>query len=188
MVNYSQINELCQAFLPDLSAPQLAGMLHGLVSHGYVPEEGRWQQQLAEFLNSGNPLAEESHHHLSDLLAFTQKDYQADSFSIDLILPEDDYPLSQRVQALGDWSQGFLTGYGWIKQEKNLPEDAQEALQDLAQIAQIDPDAEDVEELEEAYMTICEHVKMSAQIIFASNQIEQIHPAPASVGGKGVLH
>lgn len=183
MVNYSQINELCQAFFPDLSAPQLAGMLHGLVSHGYIPEEGRWQQQLADFLNSGNPLSEDSCHQLSDLLAFTQKDYQVDSFTIDLLLPEDDYPLSQRVQALGDWSQGFLTGYGWIKQAKTLPKDAEEALQDIAQIAQIDPNAEDVEELEEAYMTICEHVKMASQIIFASNQIEPIQPHQSGNGG-----
>ncbi|MRX28072.1 UPF0149 family protein [Kangiella sp. HZ709] len=171
-MHYSQINELCLHYLPDLAASQLAGMLHGLVAHGYVPEQGNWHQQLAEFLNSGDPLPTEAFSGLEQLLAFTQKDYQVDSFSIDLIIPEDDYPLAHRLTALGEWSQGFLTGYGLIKQEKPLSEDAEEAMHDLAQIAQLDNEAEENEELEQAYVTICEHVKMSAQIIFMANQPE----------------
>ncbi len=172
MINYSQINELCLNFLPDLSASQLSGMLHGLVSHGFVPEHGHWQQQLSNFLNSGDPLPAEAYEGLEQLLAFTQKDYQMDSFSIDLIVPEDDYPLPQRLLALADWTQGFLTGYGLIKQEKELAGDAKEAMQDLAQIAQLDSETEEAEELEQAYMTLCEHIKMSAQIIFMANQPE----------------
>lgn len=158
--------------MPDLSASQLAGMLHGLVSHGYVPEQANWQQQLADFLTSGDPIPSEALPTLEQLLAFTQKDYQADSFSIDLILPEDDYPLSQRLAALAEWAQGFMTGYGLVKQEKPLTGDAEEAMQDLAQIAQLDDDTEENEELEQAYMTICEHIKMAAQIIFIANQPE----------------
>ncbi len=172
MIHYSQINELCLSYFPDLSASQLAGILHGLVSHGFIPEEGRWQQQLAEFLNSGDPIAQDAIGELEQLLAFTQKDYQVDSFSIDLIIPEDDYPLSQRLSGLADWAQGFMTGYGLIKQKNKLEGDAEEAMQDLSQIAQLDPEAEDDEELEQAYMTICEHVKMSAQLIFMANQPE----------------
>ncbi|WP_251358709.1 UPF0149 family protein [Kangiella sp. TOML190] len=186
MIAYSQVNELCLTYLPDLSASQLAGMLHGLVTNGYVPKEGLWHQELADFLNSGDPLPAEGLEGLESLLAFTQKDYQVDSFSIDLILPEDDYPLPQRVAAIGDWAQGFLTGYGLIKQQKELEGDAKEALQDLAQIAQIDSNAEEVEELEEAYMTICEHLKMSAQIIFAANQPEPT--ATANNSNKESIH
>lgn len=174
VIYYSQINELCLNFLPDLSASQLSGMLHGLVSHGYIPEQGNWQQQLADFLNSGDPLATEALEGLEQLLAFTQKDYQPDSFSIDLLVPEDDYPLTQRLAGLADWAQGFMTGYGLIKQEKPLTGDAEEAMQDLAQIALLDGEAEEDEEFEQAYMTICEHVKMSAQIIFMANQPEEM--------------
>lgn len=181
MIHYSQVKELCLSFLPDLSASQLSGMLHGLVSHGFVPEHGNWQHQLAEFLNSGDPLPAEALEELEQLLAFTQKDYQVDSFSIDLIIPEDDLPLTTRLEGLGDWAQGFLTGYGLIKQDKELEGDSKEAMEDIAQIAQIDSEAEDVEELEEAYMTICEHVKMSAHLIFMANQPE---PTPQTAQSK----
>lgn len=180
MIQFSHVNELCLSYLPDLTAPQLSGMLHGLIAHGYIPAEGRWPHELADFLNSGDPLPMESLQDLEQLLAFTQKDYQADSFSIDLILPEDDYPLAQRVTAIGEWAQGFLTGYGLIKQEGELEGDAKEAIQDLSQISQIDGDAEDVEELEEAYMTICEHLKMSAHMIFIANQPEPVKTEKSS--------
>lgn len=174
MIHYSQVNELCLSYFPDLSASQLSGMLHGLVSHGFVPEHDRWQQQLAEFLNSGDRIAQEAIGELEQLLAFTQKDYQVDSFSIDLIVPEDDFPLAQRLAGLADWAQGFMTGYGLIKQKNKLTGDAEEAMQDLSQIAQLDSETEENEELEAAYMTICEHVKMSAQIIFMANQPEPV--------------
>ncbi|NVJ67860.1 MAG: UPF0149 family protein [Gammaproteobacteria bacterium] len=169
-MQYSQVNELCLSYFPDLTASQLAGMLHGLVGHGFVPEQNRWQQQLADFLNSGDPIDQAAIAELEQLLAFTQKDYQVDSFSIDLIVPEDDYPLAQRLAGLADWAQGFMTGYGLIKQQNKLEGDAEEAMQDLSQIAQLDTDTEENEELEEAYMTLCEHIKMSAQIIFMANQ------------------
>ncbi|NVK21937.1 MAG: UPF0149 family protein [Kangiellaceae bacterium] len=171
-MNYLQINELCQNHFPDLMPSELAGMLHGLLGHGFVVEEGRWQQQMSEFLTSGEPMGYEAEKALEQLLAFTQKDYQADSFSIDLLIPEDDYPLEQRAKAIGEWCQGYLTGYGLVKQSKTLSGDAQEAIQDLSEISKIEFDLEeqDAEELESAFVTIAEHVKMSSQIIFMANQ------------------
>lgn len=177
-MNYLQINEFCQNFLPDLSGAELAGMLHGLVGHGFVPEAGRWPQQMSDFLANGEPLGREAEDILEQIIAFTQKDYQPDSFSIDLLIPEDESPIDQRAQALGEWCQGYLTGYGLIKQEKELDDDAKEALRDMSEIAKIDISTEDgsSEELESAYVTISEHVKMSAQIIFQSNKAVPVKP------------
>lgn len=171
-MNYLEINEFCQKFLPDLSGAELAGMLHGLVGHGFVPEAGRWPQQMSDFLANGEPLGQQAEDELEQIIAFTQKDYQPESYSIDLLIPEDDYPIDQRARALGEWCQGYLTGYGLIKQEKELEDDAKEALRDMSEIAKVDfsIEDEDPEELESAFMTISEHVKMSAQIIFTANQ------------------
>ena len=83
-MNYLQINELCQSHFPDLMPAELTGMLHGLLGHGFVIEQGHWQQHMSEFLTSGEPMGYEAEKALEQLLAFTQKDYQADSFSIDL--------------------------------------------------------------------------------------------------------
>ncbi|MCW8857544.1 MAG: UPF0149 family protein [Kangiella sp.] len=177
-MNYLQINEFCRSFLPDLSGAELAGMLHGLVGHGFVPEAGRWPQQMSDFLANGEPLGKQAEDDLEQIIAFTQKDYQPESFTIELLIPEDDSPIDQRAQALGEWCQGYLTGYGLIKQEKELDDAAQEALRDMSEIAKIDFSIEDdnSEELESAFMTISEHVKMSAQIIFQSNKAVPMAP------------
>ena len=164
--------------MPDLSGAELAGMLHGLVGHGFVPEAGRWPQQMSDFLANGEPLGKQAEDDLEQIIAFTQKDYQPESFTIELLIPEDDSPIDQRAQALGEWCQGYLTGYGLIKQEKELDDAAQEALRDMSEIAKIDFSIEDdnSEELESAFMTISEHVKMSAQIIFQSNKAVPMAP------------
>lgn len=177
-MNYLQINEFCRKFLPDLSGAELAGMLHGLVGHGFVPEAGRWPQQMSDFLANGEVLGQQAEDELEQIIAFTQKDYQPESFTIELLIPEDDSPIDQRAQALGEWCQGYLTGYGLIKQEKELDDAAQEALRDMSEIAKIDfsIDDENSEELESAFVTISEHVKMSAQIIFQSNKAVPMAP------------
>lgn len=177
-MNYLQINEFCRNFLPDLSGAELAGMLHGLVGHGFVPEAGRWPQQMSDFLANGEALGQQAEDELEQIIAFTQKDYQPESFSIELLIPDDDSPIDHRAQALGEWCQGYLTGYGLIKQEKELDDAAQEALRDMSEIAKIDFSIEDEnsEELESAFVTISEHVKMSAQIIFQSNKAVPMAP------------
>lgn len=177
-MNYLDITEFCQKFLPDLSGAELGGMLHGLVGHGFVPEAGRWPQQMSDFLTNGELFGQEAQDELEQIIAFTQKDYQPESYSIELLIPEDEAPIDQRAQALGEWCQGYLTGYGLIKQEKELDDDAKEAIRDISEIAKIDFSIEDgsSEELESAFVTISEHVKMSAQIIFQSNKIVPVAP------------
>jgi uncharacterized protein YgfB (UPF0149 family) len=185
-MNYTQVSELCQDFFPDLSPSELAGMIHGLLGHGFVIETGRWQQQMSEFLTAGDLLPDPALEGLEQLIAFSQKDYQPDSFSIDLIRPEDDYPLEQRAKAIGEWCQGYLTGYGLVpnKDGKELEGESKEALQDLGEIAKIDFEmSEPDEEMEKAFMTVCEHVKMSALLLFQANQ-----PKPTVDSNKKQVH
>lgn len=148
-------------------------MIHGLFGHGFVVETGRWQQQMSDFLASGDTLPEPALQGLEELMAFTQKDYQPDSFSIDLVKPEDDFPLEQRAKAIGEWCQGYLAGYGLVqaKDGNQLEGEAKEALQDIGEIAQIEFEMEEAdEEMEKAFMTVCEHIKMSALLLFQANQ------------------
>lgn len=186
-MNYTQAAELCQNFFPDLMPAELAGMIHGLLGHGFVVESGRWQQHMSELLASGEPLPDDALTGLEELIAFSQKDYQVDSFSIDLIKPDDDSPLEQRAQAIGQWCQGYLTGYGLVPNQKGkeLEGEAKEALQDIAEIAKIDFESmdDDDEEMEKAFVTVCEHIKMSAQFIFQANQ-----PEPAVESDKSQIH
>lgn len=162
-------------------------MIHGLFGHGFVVETGRWQQQMSDYLASGELLPDPALEGLEQLMAFTQKDYQPDSFSIDLIKPEDDYPLHERAKAIGEWCQGYLVGYGLVAAgaDEKLEGEAKEALVDLGEISQIDFEMSepDDEELEKAFVTICEHIKMSALLLFQANQ-----PKPTVKNDKKNVH
>lgn len=185
-MNYTQASELCEDFFPDLNPAELAGMIHGLFGHGFVVETGRWQQQMSEFLVAGDMLPEPALEGLEQLMAFCQKDYMPDSFSIELTKPDDDFPLDQRAKAVGEWCQGYLVGYGLVASDgQELEGEPKEALEDLSEISKIDfemSDPED-EELEKAFMTICEHVKMSALLLFQANQ-----PQPTVKPDKKQVH
>jgi uncharacterized protein len=63
------------------------------------------------------------------------------------LLPEDDAPLEQRLEALGAWCGAFLAGLAaglarrGIGSLADCPEEVREIVADMAAISQIDPDA-----------------------------------------------
>jgi len=84
-------------------------------------------------------------------------------------LPDDDLPLAQRAEALAQWCQGFLYGYGSVGSERRpkLPTEAEEVLRDLSQIARASAgDTEPTDEDEADYAEIVEYVRVSVQLLF----------------------
>lgn len=68
--------------------------------------------------------------HISTLQQLADMD-----MGFNLWLPDDDQPLLERTDALGQWCTGFLAGLGLGGPLPTLSEEAIEALQDLRQIA-----------------------------------------------------
>jgi len=96
-----------------------------------------------------------------------------------LLLMDDDDPLSERVETLAAWCQGFIYGLaaGGIKEGSELPEDTAELLKDMIEISRAGNDVDDtgVEESddnddEEAYMEIEEYVRMGVLLIYEELQ------------------
>jgi uncharacterized protein YgfB (UPF0149 family) len=99
-------------------------------------------------------------------------------FSEDLrfmpLLPDDDEPLAERLEALGQWCAGFLAGLGagiaaaGIGELEDLSEDAREMLEDFAAIADIDAESGDAavaEQAEADFIELQEFVKVGALLI-----------------------
>ena len=89
---------------------------------------------------------------------------QAD-FGLELLLPDDDAPVSERGEALVAWCRGFLGGVGLAGIEPKLGEEAREALGDLARIAESDVSYDDPEADEEALAELEEFVRVAALLI-----------------------
>jgi yecA family protein len=88
-------------------------------------------------------------------------------FEFDLLLPDEDKPVSERGPAMVDWCQGFLGGFGVVPTPVQvLSEEADEALQDLAKIAGSDLNYEDTESDEEALIEVCEYIRVTAVLLY----------------------
>jgi len=85
------------------------------------------------------------------------------------LLPGDDSPIAQRVEALAAWCSGFLHGLGsgGLKEGSDLPEVVQEIVRDFVQMTQAVVDPEETEEAnEEAYVELQEYLRASAQLVY----------------------
>ena len=81
-------------------------------------------------------------------------------------MADDDEPLAVRVQGLGEWCAGFLSGFGAVLPEgvspKTLPLDVQEILKDFVSISGLDEEVAGDEQDEASFMELFEYVKVGA--------------------------
>ena len=91
-----------------------------------------------------------------------------DTYTFQLMLPDDDDSLVERGHALGVWVQGFNLGFGL--QQKDSPvtsSEVKEVLTDFAEIANLSDEMEENEDTEQAYFEISEYVRISALLCFS---------------------
>lgn len=90
-----------------------------------------------------------------------------DCLAITLLLPGDDDELTLRSQALGEWCQGFLSGFGGSIGNKQLSDEAREILEDYIAVAQIvAPEDDDNNADEASFMEVSEYLRMTAVYLF----------------------
>jgi uncharacterized protein YgfB (UPF0149 family) len=86
-------------------------------------------------------------------------------------LPDDDAPIAERAEALSEWSEGFLGGFGLggsPEANKNMSEEARELLKDLAGIATTEFEFDQDEDVNDENLTeIEEYVRTGALMLHA---------------------
>jgi len=116
-----------------------------------------------------------------DLIALHEESInklQGTGFGFDLLLPDDEYEISQRLDSLAQWCQGFLVGLGLsgLASETQFSTDCADALRDLAEIAQVDSQEFDTEENEVSFFELTEYVRMAALLIASeANEVKPNH-------------
>lgn len=131
---------------------------------------------------------EASHVHASEaqlintLFAASAEQLEDEQYAMRLLLPDDDEPLSDRVDALAEWCHGFLYGLTIAagKQLSHYSADAQEVISDFVKISQGGLEGgDDQEDDETAFAEIVEYVRVGALLIWAdSRQFIQDEGAP----------
>jgi hypothetical protein len=148
----------------------VSGMLAGCIKDKKEPDGG-WPSFMAELIDvefQASSLQQQELVEIGQTIANALTD---ESLSFTLLLPDDDDDVSVRIESLGDWCQGFLSGFAQsgITDEiiATWADDAREALHDLAAIAQIGLDSDDEDpKLEADYLEVSEYVRLAALHVF----------------------
>ena len=151
-----------------LSASELHGALSGYLTAGAMPHAKSWLSDLA-LEEIDQALAGMPQRDLFDqLFRDCTSDLEDPELSFDLLLPDDEAPMTDRALALVDWCRGFLGGLGMsgVDLKDSLSKDANEVLTDLARIASTRFDEESGgEEDEEAYTEVVEYVRVGVMLL-----------------------
>ena len=153
-------NEWEAAFggIPELTSPsELHGVLMGIVAVAEAPTAEQWLQVLAQL--DVESLSAEA----LELLTEEAEDVAAaladDSLDYMPMLPDDQHPLIERVQALADWCGGVVLGFGLASGQ--IRADEAELLEDLQDVAAVEFDSnDDDEEGEASYADLVEFVRL----------------------------
>lgn len=155
------------------SPAELHGMVCGSLCGGGRYSDREWLSAVLEFLDISQEPAGTVADAIVQLYHTTLEQLQDEQMGIQLLLPEDDVDISERVTALGQWCQGFLIGFGssGVNVESELSTDTADALRDFASFVHINPDVDEGDEEDDGdsegdYMELVEYVRLATLSIF----------------------
>jgi uncharacterized protein YgfB (UPF0149 family) len=197
-MSYWIINAIVMQSDAELTAAHAHGMATGMLC---VNEQTQCAQWLAELFRQVRPTTDEYNTRMDGAFASEEislpdafADYQqreqlpgtelehlfeqtqsllvSDEFEFDLFLPDDDTLLSERVEALTYWCQGFLLGVSFRDAPSKWSKEASEILKDIVEFTKLDTAAEG-EEDESDFMEITEYMR-SAVLLLRSDTIKKV--------------
>lgn len=177
-LDFDQLNHLLHRHGALQGAAELHGFLCGQLAAGRRLSRGEWLRAAGEQADLGQHPDEVSGDVLYLVYSQTLKNLGSGELDFQPLLPADDAALADRVDALGQWCQGFLAGFGLAGGDQGDTE-LNDTLRDFSAIAQVGmDDDEDADSNEESFFSICEYVRLAAVDIFWQRQPRQGTPAP----------
>ncbi|MBL4865325.1 MAG: UPF0149 family protein [Pseudomonadales bacterium] len=187
--DYDEIN----AILDDLDSLIRASEFHGVISGQLCAGlqqtvEQWWLGMKIHFDIKSDPTPTDAPI-LFGLYELTQRELADDHFSFMPVLPDDDYSLSERVQALSSWCQGFLQGFGHggTLKDSDIEDDIKATLHDFAEVARVEAEIEPSEEEEVNYSELLEYVRVACLMVYGEYGLA-VEPNDGSDTSSSPLH
>lgn len=169
---YQDINQIIAKIDTDYSAAESHGMATGMLCVNSHTELGFWLGELSQEVSTLNDADKAM---LQDFFEQTRSLLASEEYEFDLLLPEEDTNLSEQIEALRQWCQGFLFGLGTTSSASVMSttwtDEAREAVKDIAEFTKLDNDAEG-EEAENDFMEITEYLR--AAVIFLRTELSAV--------------
>jgi len=193
MQNYPDISQL-EGLLFDvdaaLGATESHGALCGMLCAQGATDASQWMLHVLGEHEETSKLLQTTGQKLLQIHQLSVEQMNDNEIEFELMLPDDDEELASRVEALGNWCQGFVYGLslGGIREDTELPEDSRELIKDIVEIsragyvaddeaeAELNASMDDVSEEDEvAFMEVSEYVRMGVLLIY-----EELQPLQSS--------
>jgi yecA family protein len=180
---FEQLRTLLQNYGALQSAAELHGFLAGQLAAGKRLSRSEWLRSANEAADLSQNPDEVAGDSLYELYRATLAALQSGELVFHPLLPDDDEALVERIDGLGQWCQGFLTGFGLAGAQLTIDEELAEALRDLAAIAQVGAGEDDAHDSSESDLfSIGEYVRLTAVEIFCKHNIASPSAALTSGG------
>lgn len=165
-VSYAKLENTLDNLGAQLTAAEAHGLLVGMLSLRKPMDDKAWRTALLENLDCAEP-TKVQWQVLSTMNAQILETLNSEHFDFKLLLPGDSAPLVERIDALGHWCRGYLSGLGLvgITQEDLANSVIKELVHDLSQIAHISVETDDSEDDEHNYMELVEYLRIAVQNI-----------------------
>lgn len=169
-MTYWVINDIVVQIDTELSAAQAHGMATGMLCANTETQSNDW---LAELFHPSSSAIDAGKTTLEDLFKETRDLLANDEFEFNLLLPGDEVSLSEQVEALTHWCQGFLFGVSYAYPAANYSRDVTDILKDIVEFTKLSTDAEG-EQDESDFMEITEYMR-SAVLLLRSELHDKGH-------------
>lgn len=160
-MTYKTINTIVRNYDQAGSAAELHGIATGMLCMNNRVDSIFW---LQEVFPEGCDFLEEEKSLLIALFEQTRELLNSDDFSFDLLLEDDESPISGQAESLRNWSQGFLYGVGYAKASKDNADEISEVLKDIVEFTKLEL-GEDKQEDENALMEIQEYIRAAVMLV-----------------------
>lgn len=160
---YQTYNAMLKQCITELSAAEAHGIATGLLCVNSNTTSANW---LVELSHNTSALDAKAQQQLIELFTSTQQLLAADDFEFTLFLPDEEQLLTERVNALKQWCQGFLYALGSLSTNSRWSKEAQEIVRDLTEFTKLDADAEG-EDDERDFVEVTEYCRTAVLILRA---------------------
>ena len=170
-----------------MGATESHGALCGMLCAQGATNAAQWMLHVLGEHEESSPGLQAVGKELMKVHQISVEQMNNNEINFELMLPDDDDQLEDRVEGLGIWCQGFVYGLaaGGIKEDTVLPENSKELSKDILEISRAgyvaDDEAEQAveeagdDEDEVAFMEVSEYVRMGVLLVY-----EELQPLQSS--------
>lgn len=164
-----ELEELLLKLDSAMGAAEAHGVLCAILCARGTADMSDWAGEVLGEQEQGNVVLKKSLVLLNTLYQVTMAQINDHNCHFQILLPDDEEDLRERVRALTAWCQGFVYGLalGGLSDAKKLPTDTSELVADIIEISKADSDsgADPTEQDELAYTEIVEYLRTGTLLI-----------------------